>query len=89
MIFDLCRIHSSGAEEMRSDCVQQSNRYTKIVMPSARFLNQINKIGEMELKIYPSSFVISTYLLLKTSLRPHRTRVCRTGFRANLRLRLF
>ena len=58
-------------------------------MPSARFLNQTNKIRETELKIYPSSFVISAYLLLKTFLRLHQTIVRRTGFRATLRLRLF
>ena len=69
-------------QELRSDCVHLSNKYAKIVVPSAPFLNQINKIRETELLIYPSSFVISTYLLLKTSLRPHQTRVCLTGFRA-------
>ena len=32
---------------------------------------------------------MSTLHLLKTSLRPHQTRVFRTGFRVTLRLRLF
>ena len=36
-------------QELRSDCVHLSNKYAKIVMPSARFLNQINKIRETEL----------------------------------------
>ena len=36
-------------QELRSDCVQLSNKYARIVMPSARFLNQINKIRETEL----------------------------------------
>ena len=45
---------------MRSDCVRLSNKYAKIVMPSARFLNQSNKIRDTKLQIYPSSFVIST-----------------------------
>ena len=35
-------------QELRSDCVHLSNKYAKIVMPSARFLNQINKIRETE-----------------------------------------
>ena len=76
-------------QELRSDRVQLSNKYTKIVMLSTRFLNQINKIRETELQIYPSSFAISTYLLLKTTLRPHQMTVCRAGFRATLRLCLF
>ena len=33
-------------QELRSDCVHLSNKYAKIVIPSARFLNQINKIRE-------------------------------------------
>ena len=36
-------------QELRSDCVRLSNKYAKIVMPSARFLNQTNKIRETEL----------------------------------------
>ena len=36
-------------EELRSDCVHLSNKYAKIAMPSAWFLNQINKIRETEL----------------------------------------
>ena len=36
-------------QELRSDCVHLSNKYAKIVMPSARFMNQINKICETEL----------------------------------------
>ena len=76
-------------QESRSDCVHLSNEYTKIVTPSARFLNQINKIREIELQIYPSSFVISTYLLLKTFFHPHQTRVRPAGFRATLRFCLF
>ena len=36
-------------QELRNDCVHRSNKYAKIVMPSARFLNQINKIRETEL----------------------------------------
>ena len=70
-------------QELRSNCVHLSNEYAKISKPSVRFLNQINKIRETKL------FVISTYLLLKNSLRLHQTRFCRTGFRATLRLRLF
>ena len=36
-------------QELRSDCIHMSNEYVKIVMPSARFLNQINKIRETKL----------------------------------------
>ena len=36
-------------QELGSDCVHLSNRYAKVVMPSARFLNQINKIRVTEL----------------------------------------
>ena len=36
-------------QELRSVCVYLSNKYAKIVMPSARFLNQINRIRETEL----------------------------------------
>ena len=36
-------------QELRSDCVHLSNEYAYIVMPSARFLNHINKIRETEL----------------------------------------
>ena len=35
--------------ELRNDCVHLSNKYATIVMLSARFLNQINKIRETEL----------------------------------------
>ena len=33
-------------QELRSACVHLSNKYAKIVVPSARFLNQINEIRE-------------------------------------------
>ena len=56
----------------------------QVYVVTPQLLNQMNKIGETELYIYPSSFVISTYLLLKAPLRLHQTRVCRTGFRATL-----
>ena len=36
-------------QELRSDCVHLSNKYAKIALPSARFLNQTNKIRETEL----------------------------------------
>ena len=36
-------------QQLRSDCVHLSNEYAKTVMPSARLLNQINKIRETEL----------------------------------------
>ena len=36
-------------QELRSDCVRLSNKYAKIVMLSAQFLNQTNKIRETEL----------------------------------------
>ena len=36
-------------QELRIDCVHLSNKYAKKVMPSARFLNQINKIRVTEL----------------------------------------
>ena len=36
-------------QELKSDCVHLSNKYAKLVMPCARFLNQINKIRETEL----------------------------------------
>ena len=35
-------------QELRSDCVYLSNKYAKIAMPSARFLNQIIKIRAAE-----------------------------------------
>ena len=34
-------------------------KYPRIIMLSARLLNQINKILETELETYPSSFAIS------------------------------
>ena len=36
-------------QELRSDCVHLSNKYAKIAMPFAPFLNQINKIRETEI----------------------------------------
>ena len=30
-------------QELRNDCVHLSNKYARIAVPSARFLNQINK----------------------------------------------
>ena len=41
-------------QELRSDCVHLSNKYAKIVIPSARFINEINKIRGTELWTYPS-----------------------------------
>ena len=35
--------------QLRRDCVRLSNKYAKIVMLSARFLNQTNEIRETEL----------------------------------------
>ena len=32
--------------ELRSDCVRLSNKYAKLVMPSARFLNQRDRVRE-------------------------------------------
>ena len=43
-------------QELRSDCVHLRNKYAKIVMPSARFLNQTNKIRETEHQFYPFFF---------------------------------
>ena len=61
----------------------------KMYAVTPQLLNQRNKIRETEVWIYPSSVIISAYLLLKTSLRPHQTRVCRTGFREIVRICLF
>ena len=36
-------------QELRSDCVHLSSKYAKIIVPYARFLNQVNKIREAEL----------------------------------------
>ena len=36
-------------QELSSDCVYLSNKCAKIVMPSARFLSQINKMPQTEL----------------------------------------
>ena len=36
-------------QELRSNCVHLSNKYPKIVMPSAPFLNQIKKFRATEL----------------------------------------
>ena len=36
-----------------------SPKYPRIIVPSARLLNQINKICETKLQTYPSSFAIS------------------------------
>ena len=44
-------------------------------MPSARVLNEINKIRESELQMYPSSFVISTSHLLKSTCCSYKARI--------------
>ena len=36
-------------QELRSDCVHLTDKYAKIVLSSARFLNQIKKIRGTEL----------------------------------------
>ena len=36
-------------QELSSDCVYLSNKCARIVMPSARFLSQINKMPQTEL----------------------------------------
>ena len=49
-------------------------------MPSARLLNEVNKIRKSELQIYRPSFVVSIELLLQTTFRLHKARVCPNGF---------
>ena len=90
------KILSHGFCSFESDTEQMALQFciciAQMYKVTPRLLNQINKIRATELLTGSSSFVIRTYLLLKTSLHPHQTRVWtrvwRTGFRATLRLRL-
>ena len=50
-------------------------------MSSARLLNQINKIRQADLKVYPSSFVVHSQILLKPTFHEDKAIVCRTGFK--------
>ena len=51
----------------------------RMIIPSARLLNLINKIHEAEIEIYPFSFVLSISIPLKTTFRLHKARVRPTG----------
>ena len=51
-------------------------------MPSARLLNQVNKVRETERYICSPCFVISLYLLLKATCHLHNARVWPIGFGA-------
>ena len=56
-------------QELRSNCLHLSNKYARIVMPSARLLNHVKKNPRDRSLDLPFFFRLSTYFLLIRSLR--------------------
>ena len=69
-------------QELCCNCFIFIPKYARIIMPSARFPNQIHEIRATKLQIYPFALVISTQLLLKATFRLEKAGVCPTGFEA-------